>query len=558
MSVGTLHDLMMAAGVVNHPSWFDKISLRFWPMAHQMEMVHKYARNYRYLDASDPGAGKTYPAQIHSVLLAALGNKVLFTMPPKLIDQFIEEFRLFFGGIDNHLVIDHLNCSAGQKRKKEEEWMRSGWPDILVMSYDVYREYNDKSPMKKIGPNRWYCRKKHADGTLEYMPFFKEDGTPVHEKAQPFTKDGREINKKGMAKNLRQMMLKEAGYEVLFFDEAHALCGMESILSKSVAEMSHRLKDDVAIYLMTGTPVPTKLHDVYGLIRLINPQAYLNKAAFLRQHCVIQEMRIDTGKREVMIPTIIDYFDTEKVYEALWKNAHRVQKRDVIDMPDPLISEVKVHLSKAHKAVYDKVINDRFAILGDKVLAPDNQSAVRHMGLRLISCPGEFDAKLAEQNELAKSTMELVETISPAANRKVVVFAYYKGALRQLQEMFKGYNPAVVYGDSADSKAEIDRFKNDPDCTMLLINWISGGAGLNLQIANYMIFYEIPTSPRDAKQAIARIDRKGQLQLVNIYFMRVMGTLSNRNMKSLLKNEESNNRVIKDKKDLLHELLGAA
>ena len=40
--------------------------------------------------------------------------------------------------------------------------------------------------------------------------------------------------------------------------------------------------------------------------------------------------------------------------------------------------------------------------------------------------------------------------------------------------------------------------------------------------------------------------------------MRVMGTLSNRNMKSLLKNEESNNRVIKDKKDLLHELLGAA
>ena len=228
-------------------------------------------------------------------------------------------------------------------------------------------------------------------------------------------------------------------------------------------------------------------------------------SAFLRQHCVIQEMRIDTGKREVMIPTIIDYFDTEKVYEALWKNAHRVQKRDVIDMPDPLISEVKVHLSKAHKAVYDKVINDRFAILGDKVLAPDNQSAVRHMGLRLISCPGEFDAKLAEQNELAKATIELVETISPAAGRKVVVFAYYKGALRQLQEMFKGYNPAVVYGDSADSKAEIDRFKNDPDCTMLLINWISGGAGLNLQIANFDLLIPALSSFRPSPASTAKV-----------------------------------------------------
>ncbi len=557
----TLHDLMMVIGVTNHPSWFEKVVLEFWPMPHQLEMVHKYARNFRYLDASDPGAGKTYPAQIHAILMAAMGNKVFFVMPPKLIGQFIDEMKLFFHGIDQHLVIDHLDCSPAQKLKKEAAWAESGWPDILVMSYDVYRMYNDKNPMKKIGANLWRRKILGVDGEPDrYLPFYKEDGTPFQANAQPFTRDGRPINRKGMAKNTRQMMLKELGYNVMFFDEAHALCGMDSILSKSVAEMSNRMKDDVALYLMTGTPVPTKLHDVYGLLRLINPSAYLNKAAFVRQHCEVQNIRINTGKREVEVPTIVAYHDTDKIYDALWKNAHRVQKRDVISMPDPIITEVKVKLGKEHSALYKKVINDNFAILGDSVIAPANQSAVRHTALRLISCPSEFDAsgKYEENSELAKATDDLVATIAPSVNRKVVIFAYYKGALRALKERYKAYNPAVVYGESDDSAGEIDRFKHDPDCCILIINWISGGAGLNLQVANYLIFYEIPTSPKDAKQAIARIDRKGQRQLVNIYFMRVLNTLSDRNLKNLLKNEESNNRVVKDRKDLLHELLGAA
>lgn len=540
----SLSDLMLASGVTNYPVWFDKVQLPFWPMPHQMEQVKLYARNMRFLDAGDPGVGKTFPAQIHAVLMAALGNKVVFSMPPKLIVQFYEELKDFFVGIDNHLKVAHLDVPATQKKKLIDQWDAEGWPDILVMSYDIYRVLNDRSPTKAIGHNLWYQR----DGS----PYFKGEGEPYDRTAKPFTKDGREINKRGRARNPFQFKLKRAGYNVLFFDEAHALCGVDSILSTSVYEMSAQLGDEVAVYLMTGTPVPTHLEDVYGIIRLINPGAYGNKAAFERQHCEIQTFSVNNGKKDVKVKKIVAYHNTEKVYQALYKNARRVQKRDVIQMPDPLITQIKVHLTGAHKKLYKKIINDRFAILGDKVLMPDNQSALRHLALQLISCPDEFDQSVSMDNDLAKACDTLLDSINPDQH-KAIIFAYYKRAIDFLAKRYAHWNPAVLYGGS--DRSQVEKFKTDPSCRIFVINWIAGGAGLNLQCASHSIFYECPTSPKDAKQAIARTDRKGQENIVNVYFLRVMGTLLDRNFKNLLKNEEENNQIVRDRKDLLHELL---
>ena len=137
----------------------------------------------------------------------------------------------------------------------------------------------------------------------------------------------------------------------------------------------------------------------------------------------------------------------------------------------------------------------------------------------------------------------------------MIIFAYYKRAIDFLAKRYAQWAPAVVYGESASGRNEVERFKKDPNCRLAIINWKSGGAGLNLQVASHILFYECPTSPGDAKQAIARADRKGQQNIVNVYFFRVMSTLLDRNFKNLLKNEQSNNRVLRDRKDLLHELL---
>jgi SNF2 family DNA or RNA helicase len=544
-----LSDLMLVCGVNNYPAWFSDITLPNWPMPHQLDTLKQYARKMRYLDASEPGTGKTFPAQTHAVLMAALGNKAMFAMPPKLILQFYQELKDFFQGIEAHLHIAHLDVPAPKKVKLFAEWDATGWPDILLTSYDVYRILNDPSPTKQIGPNLWF----REDGS----PYWKEKGVPYDNAAQPYTKDGRLINRRGRAPNPHRFRLKKNGYNVLFFDEAHALCGVESILSTSVNDMSTQLGEDVAIYLMTGTPVPTHLHDVYGLIRLINPEAYGSKVSFQRRHCKTEEFSIKLPDNKVKrVSQITGYFNTDEVYKALYANARRVQKRDVIEMADPLISQVRVALSPAHRKLYRQVVNDRFAVLGDAVLMPDNQSALRHLALQLISCPEKFDPSgtVTLDNELAATTDTLLDSINPA-NHKVIIFAYYQRTIEFLAERYAAWNPAVIYGAGTGTHEQVQRFKHDPDCRVAVINWVAGGAGLNLQVAHHIIFYECPTSPKDAKQAIARSDRKGQVNIVNVYFLRVMSTLLDRNFKNLLKNEEENNQVVRDKKDLLYELL---
>lgn len=529
----TLGDVMKKAGLGNYPDHFDLIKVKHEPMPHQLDMLRLYVSEMRYMDAGEPGTGKTLPAHAHGILMASLGNKVAYTMPPKLIDQFEEELYDYFPGITHYLKFGKLNVPAAKKQKLIAEWDKEGWPDILFLSYDGYREFNDVSKQKKVGKNQWY----YQDGTK-----WDEDLG-----GQAFTKDGRVVSKSGHAANDKHLLLHRKGYNVLFFDEAHNLCGLDSIISRSVEAVA---KDDVAIYLMTGTPVPTVPTDAYGLIRLINPGAYVSQSSFERQHVIYKRIRVQQGPRlrEVKIPD--RYVQTDKIHEALFAKARRIQKRDVVKLPEPLVTDVKVRLSGAHQKLYKDVIKDNFALLGDVILTPENSSQLRHMSLQVISCPTVFNPDIEMETELFNSTKDLVETIDPAQN-KIVVFAYYRGAIEFLKEKFSEYNPAVLYGETTDGTAQVNKFKNDDSCRMIILNWLSGGAGLNLQVASHIIFYELPTTPKDAQQAIARCDRTGQQNIVNVYFMRVMSTLSDRNFKKLLEAEDNVNKVVQDELDLI-------
>lgn len=550
--MASLDDLMLAAGVVNTPAWFSDIRLPNWPFPHQMDAIKQLASNIRFGLFDEPGTGKTFPAQVHAILMASLGNKVVFTMPPKLLRQFIGEFTEFFQGIENHLHIAHLDVGAVQKSKLTARWDKQGWPDILLISYDSFRQFNARSKLRTVPRQQWKLPpERWADPRVPENYWASPDEAKDRD-LTPHTADGDPIVfRKGVAKakNRNQLRLKQVGYNVFFFDEAHALCNPDAIVWKSVQHMDHELRDDIAMYLMTGTPTPTHLHNVYGLIRLLDRTAYLNKQQFMRRHVI--------KNPNARYLQVLGYKKQEEIYTNLYRHARRVQKREVLKLKDPLISATPIRLAGKHKKLYDQIIRDRFAVLGETVLAPDNDSALRNLALQLISCPDEFDdsGELGQDNELTKWLDLTLESINPA-ERKVVIFAHFKRTIAFLAKRYAEWNPAVMNGATASAWRQVDKFKEDDSSRLFIVNWASGGAGLNLQVASQVIFYEVPTSPKDAKQGIARCDRNGQQETVNAYFPRVLGTLLDRNFKNLLKNEQSNNEVVRDKHDLLYRQLG--
>ena len=64
-------------------------------------------------------------------------------------------------------------------------------------------------------------------------------------------------------------------------------------------------------------------------------------------------------------------------------------------------------------------------------------------------------------------------------------------------------------------RAEIARFKRDPDCRLFL-STDSGSVGLNLQIASSVINLDLPWNPAKLEQRIARAWRKNQMRTVDV------------------------------------------
>ncbi|GAA2255668.1 DNA helicase [Streptomyces ruber] len=67
-----------------------------------------------------------------------------------------------------------------------------------------------------------------------------------------------------------------------------------------------------------------------------------------------------------------------------------------------------------------------------------------------------------------------------ACGRKTLVWSTFIRSLNTLRGILGEFSPAMVHGGTEDREAEIDRFRNDPDCMVLLSNPATLGEGISL------------------------------------------------------------------------------
>lgn len=479
----TLHDYFIKAGLGSFP-FAERIALRWPPFNHQIEDLHFLAQHTRSKLLNEMGTGKTLPVQAYGLWLVGQGNKVVYTMPPVLVQQFHDSFASTYLNVDEQVSRAVLAGPPKQREALLHQWDKQGHPDILTLSYRMFVLYHEQ--------------------------------------------------------------LKQSGYTCVIVDEATALKTPSSQLHQAVKKFAGNCrKDSNGVVLMTGTPVETNPIDAYGLVAIVDPDWYGSKKTFERVHCI----KSDDGR-------IVGYKNFETLNNALMDHGRRVLKSQVTDLPPRLITEIPVSLSSKHIKLYRKLVDERIAEIGDRVIDMTEQSAIYQGLQRVLMCPERFTDQQIDNN-LLEALDTLLEELD---GRKVVVYAWYQETIEKLQKRYASRKPAVLYGKTVGSKRDAQKrqFIEDPNCTLIIANPRSGGVGVDgfQHVSSHVVFAEVCPFVGVFQQATDRLHRTGQSDTVNVYLLVPAGTIAVKLRNDLVRKDTQQELAVRDRRCVLAALLG--
>jgi SNF2 family DNA or RNA helicase len=319
---------------------------------------------------------------------------------------------------------------------------------------------------------------------------------------------------------------------IVVFDEAHRLKNGLAKVTKLVSAWAPE-----RVWLLTGTPIANKPEDLFSLISLVCP-GYVGWTwyQFERAHIIRGHFN-----------EIKAYKDIDILREKLADVSLGRRKEACIDLPEKTYFTVSCELSSAERKAYKQMYESMIAWLDEQDLAPGDRPtiaqastwATRYLRLRQIT-----DGMVSEGAGGAMSWSEeltklkaAVEAWQDAGEPQAVVWYQWVPVGRKLEAMFRAAG-ADVYRIGGDVNANnrdvmIEQWKNRGG--VLVGQMAVAGEGLNLHAADWQMFVDLPSTPKQRKQCVDRLHRIGQKRTVRIVDVVAEKTVDEVVLKSLKK-----------------------
>ena len=214
---------------------------------------------------------------------------------------------------------------------------------------------------------------------------------------------------------------------------------------------------------------------------------------------------------------------TSSPYSA-WTTLQRLLlKRVEPDFPKELVASVESFLGVGYEDFeYEKdpeeIFND-FLDRASSLLSANDMEKIRELKDMAQSIMEKGDTKL-------NATVSLLEDIMAETDSKVIVFTEYKDTLDYIVNNLRNKHPewsqSILSLSSEETRDEKlfnkvrDAFEKSPKARILVATDVIA-EGVNLQVANIVINYEIPWSLIKLEQRIGRVWRLGQKKDVEAY-----------------------------------------
>lgn len=355
---------------------------------------------------------------------------------------------------------------------------------------------------KFSGQNAMILDDKNKDSWNKYFEMKKQGGESLcnifisnYESLKKFfvmkIKDSARITMRSIIFDPRIELFKS-----IIIDESHKCKSTKTQQSKFVEGIC---KGKEYVLELTGTPVVNNNTDLIQQLKIMGRlEDFGGYKAFMERYCNGPNLSSNVKELNWRLSTTC-FFRREKA-------------KVLTQLPDKSRQYIEIDIDNRRE--YDKAESDLIQYLRTYKNA-DDEKIERAMRGEVMVKMGILKAISARGK--VKVFSEFIHDVIDGGE-KLIVFAYLKEVVMELKKHFPDAVTVTGEDNAVQKQNAVDRFQNDPECRLIILNYRSGGTGLTLTASSRVAFIEFPWTFSDCEQAEDRAHRNGQKNNVNCYY----------------------------------------
>jgi len=335
--------------------------------------------------------------------------------------------------------------------------------------------------------------------------------------------------------------------DMMVLDECHKV--------KNHLSMTYRLCRAISneidwVFGLTGTPFGRDLIDLWSQFYIVDLGQTLGTTLGMYREAFFDQKWGYWGG--------VNYKFKKKLFNKLQKavknRSIRYKINECHDMPPRIYITKKIQLTNDMINFGEVMLDKMIKLMIDRAeTMHKSYSEIKNIFVLLsqlssgfMTLKSDVDKKIIAfpENPKLDLLMDLIDEMPK--DSKMIVFHnwVYSNKLISKRLTKNKIKHARVWGGQKDQIGELKRFERNKTCRVLILNSQSGSTSLNLQHANYVIFFEQPRSAIERNQAERRVWRPGQNKKVFIFDLIMENTF-----------DQKQNGYNKQGRDLLKNLL---
>jgi SNF2 family DNA or RNA helicase len=313
-------------------------------------------------------------------------------------------------------------------------------------------------------------------------------------------------------------------FDMLIIDESSSFKNPKSLRFKALRAVQPSFE---RIVLLTGTPAPNSLIDLWSQIYLLDRGERLGK--FLT-HYREEYFRPNQRNGAVIFNyKLKDQANEKRIHDKIGDICISMKAKDYLDLPGRINNYIKIKFPEELQKKYDDFEKEQILDLygdGEEITAL-NAAALSNKLLQFAN--GAVYDENKDWHEVHRLKLEACKELIEDAGGKPVLIAWtYRHDMYRLKEYLKKHKPREL------KTGQDIKDWNTGKIQVMLMHPASGGHGLNLQSGgNIIIWFGQTWSLELYQQLNARLDRQGQKEITVINHLISVKTIDQDVVKAL-------------------------